>query len=89
MPTDALGAAAFTLVEEQEIKERFAEFGRARSQADAALAEPTKLANSPAGATTDGQARFAVSAAGLYLQFAVMERITGLPLVEQRGIVMW
>jgi hypothetical protein len=80
-------AASFDQLQ-QEINERFAEFERARTQADATLADLTKLANSPAGATIDGQTRFSALAAGLYQQFAAMQRITALPLVEQRGIVL-
>jgi hypothetical protein len=87
--TSVLRSAASSFEQlQQEINERFAEFGRARAQADATLADLTKLANSPAGATTDGQTRFSALAAGLYQQFAAMERISALPLVEQRGIVL-
>src|SRR5262249_8745601 len=80
-------AASFDQLQ-QEINQRFAEFERGHAQADATLADLTKLANSPAGSTTDSQTQFSSLAAGLYQQFAALERITSLPLVEQRGIVL-
>jgi hypothetical protein len=88
--TAALRSAAASFDQlQQEINDRFAEFVRARAQADSTLAELTKLANSATGTTADGQTRFSALAADLYQQFAAMERITALPLVEQRGLVLF
>lgn len=67
------------------INERFQAFEEARAKSDGQLAEMTKLANSPTASTVEGQTRFASLAARLYQDFSSMDRITALPLIEQRG----
>ena len=72
---------------QSSVNDRFKAYEEERGRADALLADITKLANSPAASTVEGQSAFAALAARLYQGFAGMDHITALPLIEQAGRV--
>jgi len=72
---------------QSSINTTFASYSKARVLAAAQIDAMTSLANSPASATADGQARFASLASKLYQDYGSMERLTALPQVETVGIV--